>query len=214
MKPTALLFDLDGVLIDSERQYTRIWADVDRTVYHTGVKDFPLAIKGMTLANILATYFPENMHKRVSDFCITEERKLHFGYMPGARELLAELKRREIPAVLVTSSDLAKMNRLQEVLPDIFQWFSHIVYGEMVEHGKPAPDPYLLGAGLSGVPASDCAVIEDSLSGLESGRAAGAYLIGMTDTLGRKAIEGHADIVLDSLEDLDLDLLLNTLENR
>ena len=84
----------------------------------------------------------------------------------------------------------------------------------MVEHGKPAPDPYLLGAGLAGVPASDCAVIEDSLSGLESGRAAGAYLIGMTDTLGRKAIEGHADIVLDSLEDLDLDLLLNTLENR
>ena len=196
MKPKALLFDLDGVLIDSERQYTRIWADVDRIVYHTGVKDFPLAIKGMTLANIL------------------EERKLRFGYMPGARELLAELKRREIPAVLVTSSDLAKMNRLQEVLPDIFQWFSHIVYGEMVEHGKPAPDPYLLGAGLAGVPASDCAVIEDSLSGLESGRAAGAYLIGMTDTLGRKAIEGHADIVLDSLEDLDLDLLLNTLENR
>ena len=193
MKPKALLFDLDGVLIDSERQYTRIWADVDRIVYHTGVKDFPLAIKGMTLANILAAYFPENMHKRVSDFCIAEERKLRFGYMPGARELLAELK---------------------EVLPDIFQWFSHIVYGEMVEHGKPAPDPYLLGAGLAGVPASDCAVIEDSLSGLESGRAAGAYLIGMTDTLGRKAIEGHADIVLDSLEDLDLDLLLNTLENR
>lgn len=214
MKPKALLFDLDGVLIDSERQYTRIWADVDRIVYHTGVKDFPLAIKGMTLANILATYFPENMHKRVSDFCIAEERKLRFGYMPGARELLAELKRREIPAVLVTSSDLAKMNRLQEVLPDIFQWFLHIVYGEMVEHGKPAPDPYLLGAGLAGVPASDCAVIEDSLSGLESGRAAGAYLIGMTDTLGRKAIEGHADIVLNSLEDLDLDLLLNTLENR
>lgn len=213
MNRVGILFDLDGVLIDSERKYTRIWAEVDR-MYPTGVKDFPRAIKGMTLADILDRYFPAELHQAVTDYCIAEERKLTFGYMPGAAGLLAELKRREVPAALVTSSDMAKMERLRTVMPDILQWFTAVVYGEMVERGKPAPDPYLLGAEMLDLPARRCAVVEDSLSGLRSGRDAGAYLVGMTDTLGRQAIEGNADIVLDSLEDLDLDSLLKVLQSR
>lgn len=213
MSHTGILFDLDGVLIDSERKYTRIWAEVDR-MYPTGVEDFPRVIKGMTLSDILSKYFPEELHRRVTDYCIDQERKLTFGYMPGAGELLAELRRRGVPAALVTSSDMAKMERLRAVMPDLLQWFSAVVYGEMVSHGKPAPDPYLLGAEMLGVSPARCAVVEDSLSGLASGRAAGAYLVGMTDTLGRKAIEGNADVVLDSLEDLDLDSLLKELRGR
>lgn len=213
MNETGILFDLDGVLIDSERKYTRIWAGVDR-MYPTGVADFPRVIKGMTLADILSEYFPPELHRPVTDYCIAEERKLTFGYMPGARELLSQLKHRGVPAAMVTSSDRAKMERLRVVMPDIFQWLGAIVYGEMVERGKPAPDPYLLGAEMIGVPAARCAVVEDSLSGLASGRAAGSYLVGMTDTLGREAIEGNADVVLGSLVDLDLDSLLKELSGR
>ena len=57
-------------------------------------------------------------------------------------------------------------------------------------------------------------MIEDSLSGLRSGMDAGAYTVGMTDTLGRDTISGHADIVLDSLEDLNLTSLINILDRR
>lgn len=164
--------------------------------------------------DILNKYFPAELHQSVTDFCIDEERKLTFSYMPGARELLISLKERGIPAAMVTSSDAAKMETLRKKMPDIFSWFTAIVYGEMVAHGKPAPDPYLLGAKMIERDIRNCAVVEDSLSGLRSGASAGAYLVGMTDTLGRKAIEGNADFVSDSLEDIDLDSLIETLKNR
>lgn len=209
----GLLFDLDGVLIDSERRYTRIWAEIDR-MYPTGIEDFPHIIKGMTLGNILKKYFPAELHQPVSDYCVAEEKKLTFSYMPGVVSLLDELHRRGIPVAMVTSSDQAKMHTLERKMPDIVGRFNAIVHGEMVEHGKPAPDPYLLGAKLIDVPPRHCAVVEDSITGLQSGRTAGAFTVGMTDTLGRKAIEPEADITLDSLEQLDLDLLLNTLQCR
>lgn len=200
----AFLFDLDGVLIDSERKYTEIWRRVDE-MYPTGVEDFPRVIKGTTLQNILERYFDESVHEAVALYCMEEERKLTFDYMPGARELLAVLKELGVPSVLVTSSDNVKMEALRAKLPDIFEWFTGIVTGEMVRYGKPAPDPYLLGASLAGVPIEKCVVVEDALTGLQSGRSAGAFLVGMTDTLGREAIEGKADIVIDSLADLVLE---------
>ncbi|MCM1318793.1 MAG: HAD family hydrolase [Muribaculaceae bacterium] len=203
----GFLFDLDGVLIDSERQYTRIWADIDR-MYPTGVEDFPRVIKGMTLANILDKYFDKSEHKAITDYCVAEELKLQFSYMPGVVELLNDLHCRHIPVAMVTSSDAAKMEKLSRKMPDIIGRFDAVVIGEMVKHGKPAPDPYLLGAKLIGVPVCRCVVVEDALTGLASGHAAGAFTIGMTDTLGREAIGPNADLTLDSLTELDLDKLL------
>lgn len=202
----AFLFDLDGVLIDSERKYTEIWRRVDE-MYPTGVEDFPRVIKGTTLQNILDRYFDKSVHRAVAEYCMAEERKLTFDYMPGARELLIRLHDMGVPTVLVTSSDNVKMDALRAKLPDIFRWLTGIVTGEMVKQGKPAPDPYLLGASMAGVPAAKCVVVEDALTGLQSGRAAGAFLVGLTDTLGREAIEGNADIVLDALTELDFDMI-------
>ncbi|MCM1005635.1 MAG: HAD family hydrolase [Prevotella sp.] len=211
--PIGVLFDLDGVLIDSERQYTRIWAEVDE-MYPTGVPDFPRIIKGMTLANILDKYFDKSLHQTIIDYCVSEELKLTFSYMPGVRELLNGLHSRKVPVAMVTSSDAEKMKKLDSKMPDLLPRFDVIVIGEMVKHGKPAPDPYLLGAKKIGVPPHRCAVIEDSLTGLASGKAAGAFTIGMTDTLGRTAIEPNADITLDSLVDINLDTLILTLQCR
>ena len=209
----AVLFDLDGVLIDSERKYTKIWEKIDQ-MYPTGVKDFPHVIKGTTIYDILDRYFRPEDHKAVYDFGVAEEKKLTFNYMPGAREVLVELKRLGVPAVMVTSSDGEKMKRLKAMLPDIFQWFSGFVTAEMITRGKPDPEPYLLGAEMAGVEPRHCAVIEDALTGLASGRAAGCYTVGMTDTLGRAAITDHADLVLDSLADLNLPRLLDIISNR
>ncbi len=209
----GFLFDLDGVLIDSERRYTEIWHRIDQ-MYPTGVKDFPRVIKGSTLYDILNKYFPKHLHEAVKNYCIAEEQKLTFNYMPGARKLLEYLKRRDVPTALVTSSDAAKMETLRQKLPDIYQWFTAVVYGEMVKRGKPAPDPYLLGAEKIGVPPRHCAVVEDSLSGILSGRAAGCYVVGMTETMGRATIEKDSDMVLDTLEGMDVQGLIDKLKAR
>ncbi len=210
----GFLFDLDGVLIDSERRYTRIWADIEHD-FPTGVDDFPRVIKGMTLNDILDRYFPsQEVRKAVERRCLEAERELRFGYMPGACELLETLHDRGVPVALVTSSDGQKMRVLRAALPGFVESFTAVVDGDMVSRGKPDPEPYLTGARLIGVPIERCVVVEDAVNGLKAGLASGAYVVGMTDTLGRAAVEPYAHEVHDSLEELDADRLLAVLEAR
>lgn len=213
-KKIGFLFDLDGVLIDSERRYTRIWQAIERD-FPTGVPDFARVIKGMALHNIIDRYFPApQVGKAVEMRCIEAEKTLVFDYMPGALSLLQALREREVPVALVTSSDKVKMRMLDKCLPGIFNMFDALVDGDMVTHGKPDPEPYLMGMRLLGVNPERCVVIEDSLTGIESGHRSGAYVIGMTDTLGREAVEPVADEVYDSLAEIDVEAVLQLLENR
>lgn len=213
-KDIGFLFDLDGVLIDSERRYTRIWADIERA-HPTGIPDFPRVIKGMTLFNILDTYFPDpEVTKDVRARLLRAEADMSFGYMPGAEKLLGELKALGLPVAMVTSSDNCKMDTLRRQLPDIYDYFTAVVDGNMVDQGKPHPAPYLKGAELLGVKPERCAVVEDALNGIRSGRAAGAYVVGMTDTLGHDAVAPLADEVHDSLAEINLPALIEILQNR
>lgn len=213
-KKIGFLFDLDGVLLDSERTYTEIWADINR-VHPTGVENFPRVIKGKTLADILSIYFPdEAVAEDVMKRCIEAEKHIEFHYMPGAVELLERLKALDIPRALVTSSDEVKMASLVKKMPDILDRFNAVVYGEMVKHGKPDPEPYLLGARLLGLSPQNCVVFEDALTGIASGKSAGCFVVGMSDTLGREAIEGKADIVFDSLEEINVAEIVKLAESN
>ena len=205
----AFLFDLDGVLIDSERRYTRIWQGIDDE-FHSGVADLPRVIKGMTLQNILAEYFPDpEVSKQVEERLLAGEEKMEYAYMPGAERLLTRLKEMGVPMALVTSSDEVKMASLRKKMPGILSWFDAVVDGDMVTHGKPDPEPYLTGARLLGVDPRNCVVVEDALTGIEAGHRAGAYVVGMTDTLGREVIEPRVEVAYDSLEDIDLQSIIN-----
>lgn len=206
----GFLFDLDGVLIDSERRYTRIWEEIERD-YPTGIPDFPRVIKGTTLHNILDRYYPDPaVRNAVESRCLEAEKEMEYAYMPGAEKLLKELRDKQIPMCLVTSSDATKMESLRRKFPQIFFWFNAIVDGDMVTHGKPDPEPYLLGAHMIDLPAQQCIVVEDAITGMKAGHAAGAYIVGMTDTLGREAVTPYADIVLDSLEQLNVAELIES----
>lgn len=210
----GFLFDLDGVLIDSERRYTALWQEIERT-WPTGIPDFPRVIKGTTLHNILDKYYPDPaVRHAVEQRCIEAEKEMEYAYMPGAEALLRSLKEMGIPAAMVTSSDAVKMESMRAKLPCIFSWFTAVVHGDMVVRGKPDPQPYLLGADLIEVPAHRCCVVEDSLTGIEAGHRAGCFVAGMTDTLGLEAILPAADLTLDSLEDLDPEKLAYILRHR
>lgn len=210
----AFLFDLDGVVIDSERSYSRFWRDIDK-IYPTGIPDFEHVIKGTTLTDILYRYFPDpEVRKDVEKRCWDLEGEIVYGYEEGAEELLKHLKELGILAVLVTSSDRVKMDHLWQQIPGLRELFTAVIDGDMVEKSKPDPEGYLKGAQLADALPRKCVVFEDSLTGVMAGRAAGAYVVGMSATLGAEKITPYSDIVLDSLTELDFEALINTLENR
>lgn len=210
----AFLFDLDGVIIDSERSYSRFWQGIDK-LYPTGIPSFDRVIKGTTLTDILERYFPDpEVRKDVERKCWELESIIRYGYEEGAKELLVKLKELGIPTVMVTSSDRVKMDHLWLQLPDLKDLFSAVIDGDMVTKSKPDPEGYLKAASMVNASPSKCVVFEDSLTGVKAGKAAGAYVIGMTATLGKEKISPYADRTLDSLTELDLNKLIGLLEQR
>ena len=205
----AFLFDLDGVLIDSEQEYTRIWHVIEKE-FPTGVENFTLKIKGTTLDNILDTYFKDNRNK-VEEKLYELESDMQYRYKEGAHSLLKTLQEQNIPCVMVTSSNHLKLNHLWTQLPELKQYFSFIVDGDMVSSSKPDPEGYLTGAKDIGIPSSCCVVVEDSLQGVKAGRASGGYVIGVTGTLPGETLSPFCDQVVDSLDKIDFTLISETL---
>ena len=193
----GVLFDLDGVVVDSESIYTQFWSDIDK-LYPTGVENFAIAIKGNTLQRILADYFPDNDVKqdileRIKDF------EINMRYNPFAEAIrfINELKRNQFRIAIVTSSSQKKMDNLYAQNPGFREMFDAVVTGDMVSHSKPDPEPYLLGAEAIGVAPESCYVFEDSISGIESGIRAGATVIGLATTLPYDKIEGKAHLTIN-----------------
>lgn len=198
----AALFDLDGVLIDSETLYTRFWENVGK-VHKLPSPTFAYDIKGTTLDDILTAYFPEpDVRRSVDNLLHKFENEIVYPIFPGALEFVDKLRDRGVKTVIVTSSDNKKMDFLFAQHPDFASHFDAIVTAADVTHSKPHPEPYLVGAAKAGADAKECLVFEDSFQGLESGRRAGCRVIGLSTTNSAEAIEGKADMVVGSLGEL------------
>lgn len=214
IETVGFLFDLDGVLIDSERKYSEIWGDINRE-FPTGDPDMPKKIKGTTLEHILSTYYTDpKIRARVEERLNEREQKMIYEYTPGARELLVWLKDNGIPTALFTSSNQLKMKHLDDELPEMRSFFTQIVTGEMVSRSKPAPDGYLYAAKLIGAAPEHCVVFEDSLQGVKAGRAAGGLVVGVAGTLPAEKIAPYSDIVVHSLTDIDPKKIIDILKVR
>lgn len=201
----AALFDLDGVLVDSEPGYTVIWDHIV-SVYPTGIENFALKIKGNTLANILATYFPDEEQQRNVVRMIKEgEDKLPLPLFDGVVEFLTSLREAGIPAAIVTSSGDEKMNRLFAEHPGFRDFFDVVVTDSWVTKGKPDPECYLKAAEALGVPPENCYVFEDSYNGLKSGRAAGAHVVALATSNPREKLIELSDRVIDSFREFSVD---------
>jgi HAD superfamily hydrolase (TIGR01509 family) len=212
--PIAFLFDLDGVIIDSETRYTEIWEKIEK-VYPTGINNFAIKIKGTTLTNILDTYFPNpKIQPEVKKMLHELESKMIYDYCPGAEQLLHKLNELNVPIALVTSSDNVKMAHLYEQHPELQTMFNSIIDANKVTHSKPHPEGYLKGAAETGAKPRNCVVVEDSLQGLKAGHAAGSFTIGVCSTLGREIIASHADITINSVQEIDVEKICTLLAER
>ena len=205
----GILWDLDGVLLDSEGKYSIFWARMDEE-HPTGIDNFASYIKGFHLNRIMGYFESEEVRQQILDELLTFERDMVYEFFPGAIELVKQLRVAGIPMAIVTSSDRKKMQSLYSQHPEFPTLFDHIITGDMVTKAKPDPDCYLMGAKLLGIDIKDCIVVEDSRNGLIAGRESGARVIGIDTTLGREAVNELSDMTLDSIGQLSVEQMLNT----
>ncbi len=205
MAKIGALFDLDGVLIDSEPLYTEFWSGMDRE-YQSGIDDFAASIKGTTLTHILS-FFPSEVRGDITCRLHEYEDTIHYPVYPGVMEFLAHLRQENIPTAIVTSSDDIKMESLYKQYPGFDRLFDAVITASQITHSKPNPEGYLLAAKSIGCDPRDCFVFEDSLQGLEAGRRAGAKVVALATTNPIDVITPLADIVIGGFAGIDIDTL-------
>ena len=197
---SAVLFDLDGVIVDTEGQYSLFWKQIGEE-YMPGMPDFALAIKGRTLTQIYDTYFPDAADRAaITERLNAFERQMDFPYIAGAREFLEALQAQGVPTAIATSSNCDKMACLYARHPEIKNLVTTVLTAEDARRSKPAPDCYLDAAERLGADISNCIVFEDSPNGLAAGRASGAFVIGVSTSLAAAEIEPLCDMYIEDFK--------------
>lgn len=209
-KEYGVLFDLDGVLLDTEDIYTQFWEEIDRR-YPTGIPNFAQVIKGSNLYEILHKNFHDDSTRiRVTQLLEEFQHGMRYNFFDGALEFVQSLYEQGIPAVIVTSSDEKKMNAVYSQHPQFKSMFAAIITGDMVSKAKPDPECFLLGAEQIGRDIKKCYVFEDSINGLRAAHASGATVIGLSTTNAHEVIAPYSDAVIDSFMGYTISQMLST----
>jgi HAD superfamily hydrolase (TIGR01509 family) len=206
----AALFDLDGVVFDTEPQYTVFWGSQCR-LYHPEHPGLEHEIKGSTLEQIYNRWFAGPLAaeqplitERLNQF----EAQMTFDYIAGFELLMADLHCHGVKTAVVTSSNKPKMESVYRAQPGFKALFDAILTSEDFEYSKPHPDCYLKAAQRFGVVAGECVVFEDSFNGLKAGRSAGMKVVGVATTNPADAIASLSDIQVSNYLDVNYEFLL------
>ena len=216
-QPYAVLWDVDGVIIDSAEQHRQAWEALAREGGLPYADEVFWTTFGMRNSDSIPLLFGVSDPERVAALSERKEalyRELlarEATALPGARELLAALHEAGYRQALGSSAPVANIEAIIRLL-DIGHFLEGFVSGEHVAHGKPAPDIFLAGAALLGVEPARCVVFEDAPAGVAAARAGGMRCIavrraGQPDAPGLQ----DADRLVTTLSDVsvaDVDRLL------
>ncbi len=207
---SAVIFDLDGVLADSEPWWSHIDAKLlaeygvtYRGEHHQNVVgvSYRLAVEFYKKTFGLSVPTEEMMRRRGE--IATEFFANRVGLFPNVKEVLEELRQMKLHLAVATSS-VSQSARPFLDRHQLTKFFEVIVTGEEVEHGKPAPDIYLCAVEHLGIPADGGLVVEDALPGVAAAKAAKMRVAAIPDTrfVDPRQYEKEADYVLGSLKEL------------
>jgi HAD superfamily hydrolase (TIGR01509 family) len=206
----GILFDMDGVLIDSEPVHElALIALTEKLGRRVDDKAFLFSLKGIPekgVAGRMREMFPETvlsvdeiielkikLFERIFDKVVMIE---------GAKEFVQRSKQAGYRMGLTTSASRPTQQLVFRTF-GLDEYFETSVTGEDITKGKPDPEPYQLTATRLGLDPKECIVIEDSVNGVKSGHAAGCRVIGLTTTFPRQAlVEAGAHFVVDSFRDI------------
>ena len=201
----ACLFDLDGVVFDTEPLYTLFWRNLDKRL-RPNIDNFEHIIKGQTLVQIYDKYFAgeEKKQEEITAFVNEYEQNMSFNYITGFEDFVKDVRSKGIKTAVVTSSNLEKMQNVYNKHPEFKGYFDEILTSEDFEESKPSPDCYLKAAARFGVSPKECIVFEDSFNGLRSGIASGARVIGLSTTNSMAEIEPYTKEVISNYDGFTL----------
>ena len=199
--PEAFLFDLDGVLLDSESGYQLFWEKI-AVEYGLDPATFPFDIKGQNVYDTAEIYFPPNdkglVVKRFMDYQLA----MTYNTYEGLWEMLEAVRSRGLKTAIVTSSNKEKMAVVYSQHPMFEAMIDTLVTAEDTISKKPAPDCWLKAAEVLGVDIKKSVVFEDSVLGLKSGNASGAYVVGLTTTHDAATIRPLCHMMINQISDL------------
>lgn len=216
----AVLFDMDGVLIDSYEPHYLSWAetcdkrgvDMSREQYAglfgRSFLAFTEALCHSPLTEEQKQEWYEEKEARYRE--IIEER---FPETPGAGDLIRDLHRDGIRMGVASSGPRGNVDCLLRHLTHA-EYLSCTISGNDTTQAKPHPEPFLLCAGKLGVPPEKCLVVEDSIHGLQAAQAAGMTAVGLVGTAAREELSLYADHVVDSLKELNPDIVKDLIDRK
>ncbi len=203
----AIIFDMDGVVVDSER--SQVEAERRLFLRHGVVptqEDWAYFV-GRTTEDVMAYMARKYNIKATPERLVKDRDALYAGklrdsvlLMPGFRELANSLSPRYRLGLTTSSSRAEAEFELKRF--KLGRLFSAVVTGDDVANGKPHPEPYAKTISLLGLSPSECVVIEDAVNGISSAKEAGALAIGLTGTFPAERLASAADAVVHSLSEV------------
>ena len=208
MEIKAVLFDMDGLMVDTESLSTEAFINSAKVQGYNMTKEETLKVLGFTKASIYQFWIDYFQGTNVDGKKLVDD---HYEYienvlytvgpkkMPYVEELLKYLRENNYKIAVASSSDTADIkNNLEKT--KLEKYIDEIASGAEVENGKPAPDVFLLAAERLGVDAKDCLILEDSKAGIKAGKASGAMVFMVPDMFTvDKECEDTADRILTNL---------------
>jgi haloacid dehalogenase superfamily, subfamily IA, variant 3 with third motif having DD or ED len=206
----AILFDLDGVIIDSEPLHEKAFRQTSLHLGRDLTQEEVASLKGTvdeigavklleynpvaTLSVPQVMEYYNNIYKAMFD---------QIRLIPGSREFIQKAHRKDLKLGLTTSALQENQQRIFERF-NLWPFFSTTITGQDIINGKPHPEPSLKTAEKLGVAPANALVIEDSVNGVRSGKAAGCRVIAITTSFPRERLmELQADYVVDSFAELE-----------
>lgn len=221
------LFDLDGVVFDTESQYSIFWGGIGKE-YHPDMPDFAHRIKGQTLVQIYDKYFNDETllaHHDGFVSCAEEQTKItarldefeqnmNYDYIPGFEDFVKDLKSHGVKCAVVTSSNIQKMLNVYEKHPEFKSYFNRVLTSEDFAKSKPDPDCYLRGMEVFQSTPLESVGFEDSFNGLKSVKASGAFTMGLATTNSAESISPYSDAVIANFKGFGYEQLCQTVANH
>jgi beta-phosphoglucomutase len=203
----AILFDLDGVIVDSLHYHYLAWDHMFKEIGGSVTEESIFLSEGMNSFDILPLFLkqfnielPVEMHNK-----FIEDKRNYFRqiakltYYPKAFETIEELRNRGYTTALVTAC--ARKNMEKSIDKEHQKLFEFIISGDDVTHSKPNPDPYLIAQRALGLEVSECVAIENAPLGVDSVKNAGMICIAVESTLGRVYLQ-KADFIINEIQEL------------